>query len=151
VKYNKQHTLLLIEKLERLSNKKVVLCEGESENSSSIFKPLRVNERLEPRRKELVDKGIIVIDESTKTLTYKSDVKYLEYMVLFTFYKNYIIDVEGYVYLHDDNLSSIDIQFNIVKKWFDCNDNKLISLEGCPKIVSESFYCSGNKLTSLKD
>jgi len=33
---------------------------------------------------------------------------------------------------------------------FDCDDNNLISLEGCPKIIKSSFLCRRNLLTSLE-
>ena len=34
---------------------------------------------------------------------------------------------------------------------FDCSDNKLVSLKGCPKIVSGNFNCNRNRLTRLED
>ncbi len=139
---------LLKEKVERLTGKKVILREDEKLNS--VFKPLRIKERLEPKRKELVDKGIIVVDESTKVLTFKGYMEYKKYFILYTFYKNYIVDVNGSVNLHGKNLSSIDIQFNNVRGFFDCNNNKLTSLHNCPKIASGGFYCNNNKLTSLE-
>ncbi len=141
---------ILIERLEHLSNKKVFLCEDENGDESSIFKPLKINERLGNKRKELVDKGIIVVDEKSKTLTFKNNMNYIEYMILCTFYKNYIIDVEGNVNLFNCNLSSIDIQFNNVGGYFNCNFNNLKSLKGCPKIVNGWFGCGYNNLTSLK-
>ncbi len=171
INHTMNNSKILIEKLERLSNKKVVLL-NESNESSSIFKPLKIDERLDGKRKELVDKGIIVINESTKTLTFKDNMRYIEYMILFTFYKNYIIDVEGDVWLNNNNLSSIDIQFNnvfghfvcyenkltslhncpkTVKRWFNCRSNKLTSLEGCPKIVGGGFNCGGNSKQFTKE
>jgi hypothetical protein len=33
---------------------------------------------------------------------------------------------------------------------FNCNNNKLTSLKGCPKIVGGDFFCSNNLLTSLE-
>jgi hypothetical protein len=140
---------ILIERLERLSNKKGVLCEGD-EGNSSIFKPLKINERLEPKRKELIDKGIIVINESTKVLTYKGNMRYTEYLILCTFYKDYIVNVKGNVLLSNDNLSSIDIQFNNVSGYFDCNWNNLTSLKNCPINIGGYFNCSINNLTSLE-
>jgi hypothetical protein len=41
------------------------------------------------------------------------------------------------------------IQFYEIKGTFDCSENKLISLRGCPIIVTGNFYCYNNKLTSL--
>jgi hypothetical protein len=42
------------------------------------------------------------------------------------------------------------IRFNKVSGNFYCDNNQLISLEGCPKEVGRDFNCSENKLTSLK-
>jgi len=33
---------------------------------------------------------------------------------------------------------------------YDCSDNELKLLKGCPKIINGNFICSGNKLKSLK-
>ncbi len=117
---------------------------------SDIFKPLKIEERLEPKRKELVDKGIITIDNSTKVLTFKGDMEYKEYFILYTFYKDYIVDVEGYVNLFNSNLSSIGIQFNKTNGHFYCNFNNLTSLHNCPKVVGGNFYCKNNKLILLE-
>ena len=35
-------------------------------------------------------------------------------------------------------------------KSFDCSNNKLISLEGCPERVDGSFHCNSNNLTTLE-
>ncbi len=139
---------VLIEKLERLSNKKIVLYENKKPNS--IFKPLRVNERLESKRKELVDKGIIVVNDSTKTLTFKGDLEHTEYLVLCTFYKDYIINVNGHVFLDNCNLSSIDIKFKKIEGSFDVSSNNLTSLKNCPESIGINFYCNDNELTSLE-
>jgi hypothetical protein len=140
---------VLIERLERLSNKRVILCEND-ENNSNIFKPLKISERLESKRKDLVDRRIIIIDEKSKTLTFKDSVGHTGYLILCTFYKNYIIDIEGCVDLEDRGLSSIGVQFNNVGGYFDISNNKLTSLKGCPKVVGGSFGCNTNKLMSLE-
>ena len=69
--------------------------------------------------------------------------------------KNYTInddltvDVDGAVYIFDRMLKSIPIQFR--STWhFDCSDNQLTSLAGCPREVDGYFSCSYNELTSLK-
>jgi hypothetical protein len=41
-------------------------------------------------------------------------------------------------------------EIDIVNGYFDCSNNLLTSLKGCPKEVKGSFYCSRNKLTSLE-
>ena len=38
----------------------------------------------------------------------------------------------------------------VVSGDFNCNENKLTSLEGAPKTVGRDFWCTRNKLTSLK-
>jgi hypothetical protein len=70
--------------------------------------------------------------------------------------KNYTIksdnsvDVDGDVNLHDKRLESIPLNFNIVNGHFECGDNHLTSLKGCPVRVGNEFYCYDNKLTSLQ-
>ena len=58
----------------------------------------------------------------------------------------------GYININNKNLVYFPdyIQFNKIIGSFNCNDNKLISLRGCPRYVSESFFCSRNYLTSLE-
>lgn len=41
------------------------------------------------------------------------------------------------------------IQFYIVNGTFDCSENQLTSLRGCPSIVEGNFYCYNNQLNSL--
>lgn len=70
--------------------------------------------------------------------------------------KNYIInddwtiDVDDHVILNGKQLNSIPLKFGIVYGGFDCYDNQLTSLNGCPHTVHGSFNCSNNQLTSLK-
>jgi len=42
------------------------------------------------------------------------------------------------------------IQFNKVDGDFNCNDQKLTSLRGCPYYVDKTFFCSRNNLKSLE-
>ena len=73
--------------------------------------------------------------------------------------KNYIIndnltiDVNGVVRLWNKNLVKFPdyIKFNKVDGFFDCGDNRLSNLEGCPKYVNEDFSCAENNLISLED
>ena len=44
-------------------------------------------------------------------------------------------DVIGNVYLHNKGLTKIPVKFNMVTGYFNCSENKLTSLEGCPKEV----------------
>ena len=48
------------------------------------------------------------------------------------------------------SVTSLDCKGITVGCDFYCNDNKLLSLEGCPKIVGRDFYCNNNHLTSLE-
>jgi hypothetical protein len=59
------------------------------------------------------------------------------------------IDVDGNVDLFGKSLTKLPLKFNHVSGNFNCGDNKLTSLEGCPKSVGVYFTCSYNKLTSL--
>lgn len=56
--------------------------------------------------------------------------------------------VDGCIAL--EKLEKIPVQFNKINGWFDCSDNNLISLKGCPKIVDGNFYCHHNKLKTLE-
>lgn len=47
-------------------------------------------------------------------------------------------------------LKSIPIQFGVVTGSFECQENELISLKGCPRKVGKFFNCGENKLTSLE-
>jgi len=60
------------------------------------------------------------------------------------------IDVDGSIGLYNKNLEHLPLKFNYVHGGFQCNRNKLKSLEGCPKTVGGDFVCYGNKLKSLE-
>jgi hypothetical protein len=60
------------------------------------------------------------------------------------------IYVNGNVNLSYFKISNIPLKFGIVIGNFDCSDNKLTSLEGCPESVGGNFDCSYNKLKSLE-
>jgi hypothetical protein len=62
-----------------------------------------------------------------------------------------IIDVVEHVNLCDKNLcDTLPLKFGKVSGDFDCSDNSLTTLEGCPKYVGGDFNCSSNQLTSLE-
>ena len=68
-------------------------------------------------------------------------------------YKKYVgrkVNVTGDVNLQRLYLRKLPITFGKVDGDFDCLDNKLTSLIGCPTEVIGNFYCSDNKLISLK-
>jgi hypothetical protein len=59
------------------------------------------------------------------------------------------IDVDGDVDLIGRLLTKIPLKFNKVSGHFDCYDNILINLEGCPKYVGGDFSCISSNLKSL--
>jgi hypothetical protein len=60
------------------------------------------------------------------------------------------VDVKGNVDISKQELTEIPVQFGIVSGKFNCEYNKLTSLQGAPREVVGSFYCYGNKLESLQ-
>ena len=80
------------------------------------------------------------------------------------------IDVIGNVNLSKKNFTHIPVKFNIVKgnvdcshnmltdilfapikvNYFDCSQNKIVSLKGAPQCVEATFKCNNNKLLSLE-
>ena len=80
--------------------------------------------------------------------------KWLEEMHIkyYTINDDLTINVFSSLYLADKNLTEIPeyIQFNQVKFHFNCQNNKLTSLRGCPNMVRKNFYCDSNLLTSLE-
>ena len=61
-----------------------------------------------------------------------------------------LVDVYGNVDLYWKKLTSIPLNFNIVNGYFNCGNNYLTSLKGCPVRVGNWFSCHNNKLTSLQ-
>jgi len=61
------------------------------------------------------------------------------------------INVYTNVYFFGKNLVKFPdyIQFNRITGLFNCRDNNLSSLKGCPLYVGYYFDCAGNKLISL--
>ncbi len=54
------------------------------------------------------------------------------------------VDISGY------GLKEIPSDFYKTTHYFDCNDNNIFSLKGCPEIVGEDFSCRDNMLTTLE-
>ncbi len=71
-------------------------------------------------------------------------------IVNYTINNDNSVDVNGDVYLWYKKLKSIPLNFNIVNGYFDCHDNYLTSLKGCPVRVGSWFSCYINDLTSLQ-
>lgn len=83
---------------------------------------------------------------------YSQVVEWLEEMGIKNFYINddLTVDVDYYVNLFNRGLTEIPIQFGKVSGFFDCSNNYLISLKGCPMEVGNDFNCACNQLTSLE-
>jgi hypothetical protein len=81
-------------------------------------------------------------------------------IVGYTINDDYTIDILRYgiligsVNLKGKNLKKFPdyIQFNRVQGYFDCDDNELTSLRGCPTYIANDSYfgCEHNRLTSLQ-
>lgn len=60
-----------------------------------------------------------------------------------------IVDVDNNINISNMELTEIPIQFGKVTGAFDCSNNKLTSLKGCPSEVGWFFDCCNNKIESL--
>ena len=58
--------------------------------------------------------------------------------------------VSGDFNCQNNQLTTLEGCPNSVGGYFDCQDNQLTTLEGCPESVGDSFLCQYNNLTSLK-
>lgn len=62
------------------------------------------------------------------------------------------VDIEyGGADLKNNNYGVIPVQFNKVVGLFNCSNNQLKSLKGCPLIMDGHLNCYNNLLTNLKD
>ena len=61
-----------------------------------------------------------------------------------------LVNVDGYVDLRYRGLTELPLKFGSINSYFQCNDNNLTSLVGCPIRVGGYFFCNDNKLTSLE-
>jgi hypothetical protein len=61
-----------------------------------------------------------------------------------------LVDVNGDVKLHSEELTKLPLNFGYVSGNFYCYSNQLINLDGAPVSVGGLFACSYNHLTSLK-
>ena len=59
----------------------------------------------------------------------------------YTIHDNLVVDVHQQVSIYRANLTSLPFQFGIIEGYFDCDGNKLTSLDHCPKIVHDDFFC----------
>jgi len=74
----------------------------------------------------------------------------LMYITNYTIHDTGTVTVDGDVSLYQCGLNRIPVQFRIVYGFFDCSNNYLETLEGCPREVGGDFSCAGNKLKSLE-
>jgi len=72
--------------------------------------------------------------------------------------ENYSINPDGSIDVDDDYVSIINsgleklpLKFGNVSGSFNCDSNRLSTLQGAPQSVGGGFYCDGNKLTSLDE
>ncbi len=62
----------------------------------------------------------------------------------------YIVNVKDSSNLYNKKLIEIPFQFYHIKGTFNCSDNQIISLKGCPRFVHKNFFCNYNQLISLE-
>ncbi len=58
--------------------------------------------------------------------------------------------INGYFFIHDNQLTSLKNCPKYISEWFECSQNKLTSLEFGPEYVGEDYSCNHNKLITLK-
>jgi len=122
----------LIEKLQKLSGKKVIL-ERFSDEEIGHF----------------IDQTITIKGDK---ITYKGNLTYKTFEILANKYSNYTLDVIGNVYIFNRGYKEMPIQFGEVTGDFKCYNNKLTSLKNFPIEVGGKIDCSGNlKKFSEKD
>jgi len=68
---------------------------------------------------------------------------------LYSIQEDGTVNVNGTVDISFKKLSRIPVSFGVVKGDFNCSNNELETLAGCPKTVGVSFYCHSNRLESL--
>jgi hypothetical protein len=75
-----------------------------------------------------------------------------KYLTNYTINNDGTIDVDGRVDLYDrlGNMTKLPVKFGKVSRYFSCNKNKLITLEGCPNYVGGDFFCLNNNLSTLE-
>jgi len=60
------------------------------------------------------------------------------------------VDVNESVYINNEKLDKLPLNFKRVFGNFKCSENNLIDLQGCPSEVYGNFDCSDNLITSLQ-
>ena len=67
----------------------------------------------------------------------------------YTINEDMSIDVDDDAIISHLMLNKIPVNFNNVAGTFDCSDNNIRSLKGCPKFTGGDFYCNSNYITKL--
>lgn len=88
--------------------------------------------------------------EEIKDWLYTYDKGYYDYPEKYFINEDLTINVNGDVFIQGTELKTFPVKFIDVIGNFMCDDNYLISLEGCPVYVGGAFDCSDNKLESLE-
>lgn len=65
-------------------------------------------------------------------------------------YKDGFVNVKGDVFLSHTDIEILPVQFGHVSGDFNCQNNELTTLKGCPYEVGHSFWCDSNQLTSFR-
>ena len=60
------------------------------------------------------------------------------------------IDSENHVDLSYFKIKKLPIKFNKVMGGFECNNNKLTTLEGSPNYVGRDFHCRNNNILTFE-
>lgn len=63
---------------------------------------------------------------------------------------NLIVDVHSSVFLQRKELKELPVQFGVIEGGFDCSNNQLTSMKGCPIEVNGYFNCENNQISSLE-
>ena len=61
-----------------------------------------------------------------------------------------LVDVLGGIFMRYNSQTQLPVEFGVVQGNFDCSNNNLLTLKGCPKVVTGRFECQANNLTSLE-
>ena len=60
-----------------------------------------------------------------------------------------VVDINESISLQGMGLSELPFKFGSIDGYFDCSDNKLTTLKGCPYLIDGFFDCSNNELISF--
>lgn len=91
----------------------------------------------------------LLIESEVKPLT-KQQVKLLNDTVDGQWeYKDGFVNINGNIWIHSKNLTSIPMKFGIVTGHFSCYDNQITSLKDSPYEVGGNFNINNNQISSF--